>query len=164
MPGKGPNLVTIRKGLPDDIITIKECLIDSWVEHARHEPELLDEDRMRVSKVEEYYQEIFDDPDNHFLFVAEEGGKFAGFIRADIKEIPNFFKHPRILYLDDTYIKLEFRRKGIARQLLHRAEELAKELGIKRIQSRVYSYNKPVQEMLESGGYRVPHATWDKVI
>ena len=165
MPEKEkPSLITIRKGTPDDIPVIKECLIDSWVEHAKQEPELLDEDRMRASKVEDYYQEIFDDPENHFLFVAEKSGEFVGFIRADIREILIFFKHPRILFLDDTYVKPEFRRKGIAKQLLLKAEEIAKELGIKRIQSRVYTYNKPVQDMLTSEGYRSPHATWDKVI
>jgi len=158
------SLVTIRKGQPKDIPLIKQCLIDSWVEHAKQEPGLLDEERMKASDVEGYYRECFDEPDKHFLFVAEADGKFAGFIRADIKEIPPFFKHPKILYLDDTYVLPEFRRKGIARSLLQRAEELAKEKGIKRLQARVYSFNVEIQKLLESMGYHTPHATWDKAI
>lgn len=156
--------ISIRSARPEDIPLIKQCLIDSWVEHAKNEPGLLGEERMRSSDIETYYQECFDHPDNHFLFIAEADEKFAGFIRADIKEIPSFFKYPTILYLDDVYVVPEFRRKGIAKSLIQKAEEIAREKGIKRLQGRVYSYNKPVQKLLESMGYTSPHATWDKVL
>lgn len=159
-----PQSIIIRIGKPEDIPVIKECLINSWIQHAKQEPDLLDEDRMKASDIKTYYEQVFDKPENHFLFVAEKGGKFAGFIRADVKQIPDFFKHPKILFLDDTYVLQKFRRKGIAKQLLLKAEKLARKLRIKKIQSRVYFYNKPVQQMLKNEGYRSPHATWDKVL
>src|SRR3989344_1705455 len=104
-----PLSVTIRGAKPEDIPTIKKCLIDSWVEHAKAAPELLDEERMKASKVEEYYQKCFDEPNKCFVFIAESEGEFAGFIRADIQEIPLFFKYPTIMYVDDTYILPEHR-------------------------------------------------------
>jgi GNAT superfamily N-acetyltransferase len=158
------NSVIIRKGTLGDIPNIKECLVASWVEHARKEPELLDEERMRQSDIEGYYKKCFDNPDKCFVFVAEVGGKFAGFQRADIQEIPPFFKHNKILYLDDAYTIPEFRRKGVATILIREAEKTARKLGIKRIQSRVYTFNKPARELLMKLGYRSPHATWDKVL
>lgn len=159
-----PPSVTIRGAKPEDIPMIKKCLIDSWVEHAKAVPELLDGERMRASKVEEYYQKCFDEPDKCFVFIAESESRFAGFIRADIQEIPSFFKYPTIMYMDDTYVLPEYRRKGIAKSLIQKVEDLARDKGIKRLQGRVYTFNKPTQKLLESMGYTSPHATWDKVL
>lgn len=155
--------IKIRAASSEDIPCIKKLLIDSWVEHARREPELLDENRMRQSNVEEYYQKALNNPDS-FVLVAEIDGRFAGFIRGDITEIPNFFKNNRILYLDDCCVEEEFRRKGVATTLLIEMEKIAREKGIKRLQGRVYTFNEPVQELLISLGYSSPHETWNKVI
>lgn len=154
----------IRAGIPEDIPQIKSCLVDSWVEHARNVPELLDEERMKASDIEGYYRKCFENPDRCFVLVAEVDGKFAGFQRADIQEIPAFFKYNKILFLDDAYVLPEFRRRGIATKLIEEAEKLAKEKGIHRLQGRVYSFNKPVQELLKKMGYTMPHSTWDKVL
>lgn len=155
--------ITIRKGTPEDIPFIKKCLVDSWVKHAKHEPGLLDEERMRQSDVESYYKKALESEDSVVL-IAEIENERAGFIRADVKQIPDFFKENRIFYLDDTYVVLKFRRKGVARTLTLKIEEIAKQRGIKRIQSRIYTYNKSMQKLRRSMGYRSPHATWDKVL
>jgi diamine N-acetyltransferase len=154
--------VTIRKGEVNDIATIKPCLIDSWVMHARHEPQLLDEKRMRESDIEKYYKDGLKNKDCTFL-VAEKNGQIAGFIRADVKTIAGFFKGNRILYLDDVYVVKAFRRQGIARKLIGEAEKIAKAKHVSRLQARVYTFNKPMQNLLKSMGYAAPHATWDKV-
>lgn len=158
-----PPHVQIRRGIPEDIPQIKECLIDSWVMHSRNAPDLLDEDRMRNSDIEKYYQECFDNP-NSVVFVTEDEGQFAGFIRADVQEIPPFFKDNKILYLDDVYVKEAFRRKGIARALIRKVEDEARERNIRRVQGRVYTFNENIQKLLTSMGYAVPYATFDKVL
>ena len=153
----------IRKAKISDLPIIKECLIDSWVEHAQNEPGLLDEQRMREVDVEGYYKEAFDS-DKTVVFVAEIEGKFAGVQRADIQEIPHFYKDNKIFYLDDAYVVREYRGRGIVRKLIKEVEKVAKERGIKRIQARVYTYNKPMQRALEKLGYHIPHSTWDKLL
>lgn len=157
-------MVKIRKGTPKDIPQIEACLIDSWVEHAIHEPELLDKERMEKSDIDGYYKKAFENSKTSFVIVAEVDGKFVGFQRADIQEIPAFFKDNRILYLDDLCVLPEFRRMGIATLLIKEAEKIANQNKIKRLQGRVYTFNKPVQKLLTGLGYRSPHATWDKVI
>ena len=156
--------VEIRRGTVNDIPKIKDCLINSWVDHAKQEPELLDEERMRQSDIEGYYQKCFENADKCFVFVAEKDGNFAGFQRADIQEIQSFFRHNRILYLDDAFVLPEFRRQGIATKLIQEAENIAREKDIKRIQCRVYTFNKSTQKLLSKLGYRTPYATWDKVL
>lgn len=153
----------IRKAYINDIPFIKECLISSWVEHAKNEPGLLDEERMKQSDVESYYKKALESKDS-FVLIAEIGDKKVGFLRADIKRIPNFFKHNRILLLDDTYVSPKYRRMGVARKLTLEIENIAKKQGIRRIQSRIYTFNKPMQNLRRSMGYRSPHSTWDKVL
>jgi len=157
-------MIKIRKGIIKDILKIKECLIASWVDHARHVPELLDEERMKESDIEGYYKEAFENSKNSFVIVAEVDGKFAGFQRADIQKIPDFFKHSKILYLDDAYVLSKFRKKGIATLLIKEAEKIAKKNKIKSLQGRVYTYNKPIQNLLTKLGYTFPYSTWNKVI
>jgi GNAT superfamily N-acetyltransferase len=155
----------IRNGTPADIPLIKKGLMDSWVEHARHVPHLLDEERMRQANVEGYYQDAFANPDRSLVLVAEVEEHFAGFIKGDIEQIPNFFKYfDRTLVLDDVYVFPEYRRQGVARALFKQAEEIARGRGVKRLQGRAYTFNQPVHRLLESLGYTVPHSTWDKVL
>lgn len=155
------NLLKIRKATKKDIHFIKTLLIDSWVEHARQVPTLLDEERMKKSDVETYYKEALEN-ENSFVYVAEVDSERAGLIRADIKDIPKFFKHNRIMFLDDAVVLPKFRRQGVARKLTEKIERVAKKNGIKRLQARVYSFNKGAQKLLKSMGYCCPHSTWDK--
>lgn len=145
--------VHIRKGNTEDIPFIKAGLIDSWVMHARQVPELFDEERMRSSPIEEYYQKCFASPDC-FVFIAEEDSKPVGFVRADLQEIQNFFRDPHILYIDDIFVLEEYRKKGIAQALLMEVEKLAKEKGIKRLQCRIYSFNIQRNSCLRHLGIR----------
>lgn len=153
----------IRKGNLKDILHIKRCLVDSWVEHAKQVPDLLDENRMRNSDVEAYYEKCLKS-NNCLVLIAEVDGKFSGFQRADVQEISKFFKHSKILYLDDVYVLPEFRKMGIARALVLEVEKIARKRGIKRLQSRIYTFNKPAQNLLKSLGYTMPHSTWDKTL
>lgn len=155
--------VFIRNGRKEDIAVIKPYLLDLWVMHASHEPELLDEKRIRGSDIEKYYMDALRNKDCNFL-IAEINGQIAGFIRADIKKIEGFFKGNKILYLDDVYVVKPFRKHGIARKLITEAEKIAKAKHANRLQARVYTFNKPMQKLLRSMGYAAPHSTWDKAI
>jgi GNAT superfamily N-acetyltransferase len=155
--------ISIRKANQEDIPFIKECLADSWTSHAKHEPNLLDEERMRQSDVEGYYSPAMTDNHIHIL-IAEFERQVAGFIRADEQTIPAFFRYNKILFIDDLYVLQEFRNQGVAKILIQEVEKIARDQGIKRIQARVYSYNKPTQTLLESLSFHSPHATWDKVL
>ena len=155
--------MTIRPATIEDISFIKQHLIDSWVEHAKHEPDLLDIEAMKKSSVEEYYEAALKSSDCYVL-VAEVDGKIAGTVRADVEEISKFFKNNTILYIDDVCVAPEFRRQGIAEALLAEVEQIAQKRGIHRLQGRVYTFNKPIQQLLRKAGLRAPYATWDKVL
>lgn len=153
----------IRPATINDITFIKQCLIDSWVEHAKNEPDLLDEERMRQANIEQYYRDSLQS-DKSFVLIAEVDGNVAGTIRADIQNIPGFFKHNTILYIDDVCVAPEYRQHGVAQELLQAVEAIAKQHNIRRLQGRVYEFNKSAQRLFQKMGYRAPHATWDKVL
>lgn len=156
--------ILIREAQHKDITEIKNYLTDLWTWHSENEPDLLDEKRMRNYNSQGYCEKCLADPDKCRLFIADDEGKIAGFLKVNIQEIDSFFKNPTILYLDDVFVLPEYRRKGIARSLIEHAEKFAKEKSIKRIQARVYTFNNGMHKCLESLNYRSPYATWDKEI
>lgn len=155
--------IIIRKGNLEDIENIKKSLIDSWVNHAKKVPSLMSVSRMKKSDIDSYYKKAFLNPDSYVL-VAEVNSNFAGFLRADIKEIEPFFKDNKIIYLDDTFVLPKYRKIGIAKKLLSEVEEIAKKKKIKRLQAKVYTFNKITQKMLTKLDFTMPYSTWDKII
>lgn len=155
--------ILIRKATLQDIPFIKKSLITSWVEHAHQNPEILSEERMKKSKIEKYYSDAIN---NHkaYVFIAEIAKNKVGLISGYKKELASFFKDPNILYIDDIYVVPDYRRKGIAKVLLSKMEKVAKENGIKRIDGRIYEFNKPMQKLLAKMNYYTPYGTWVKIL
>lgn len=152
----------IRKATISDIPFIKTCLIDSWVEHAKNHPELMTEERMRQSKIEEYYLKKIENKE--YVLIAEAAGVRVGLIAAYIQQLESFFKNPEILYIDDVYVVPKYRKLGIAQLLLSEIDTIAKKNGIKRIDGKVYSFNKSMQKLLGKMNYHTPYSNWVKVL
>ena len=155
--------INVRNAVMADVSFIKECLIDSWVEHAKNNPDLMTEERMRRSKVDEYYAN-FIQKNKGYVFIADVNGTQVGLITAYKQKLADFFKDSDILYVDDVYVLKEYRRKGIAQLLLNKIESVARENMIKRIDARVYSYNQPMQNALLTFGFNQPYSTWVKIV
>lgn len=153
----------IRRGRPADLPEIKKCLIDSWVTHAQHEPDFLDEERMRSSDIETYYHKCFGS-ENCFILIAEDDNKMRGFARVDIQQIQDFFKHTKVLFVDDIYVPQEYRGQHIASLLLKEIEKIARELDIKWIKARIYTWNLAAQRLFESSQFHPLYAEWFKAL
>lgn len=159
---KNKDVVT-RKAIRDDMSFIKESLVDSWREHAANAPELLSKEILERFESEKFYLDMINNDNGHIL-IAEVDDKKAGLIVAYESKLSYFFVHKSAMYIDDVYIVNDFRRLGIARQLITEVEAIAKDKKIHRIDNRVYTYNLPMQKLLASMGYASPFATWIKVL
>ena len=152
----GPN-IELRDGAIEDIPQIKELLMESWLEHAQKEPEILDEETMKKEDVGSIYREAYDNSDLFFVRIAEINGQFAGVIKDNIERPEPFWKHRQIARVEDIAVVNEFRRQGVGRKLFRNAKKIAKERGIEQIHSRVYTFNYPMIKLMESEGCHSPH-------
>lgn len=75
------------------------------------------------------------------VVIAEDGGKPAGFALF-FHSFSTFLGRPGI-YLEDLYVRPEFRGGGIGRALLVRLARLAKERGCGRLEWSVLDWNEP---------------------
>lgn len=89
--------------------------------------------------------------DNWKVLVAEEGGKVAGWIGWTIKEDP--FRKSKYAYLVEVVVHPEFRRKGIAKQLINEAEKNAKDSGSDHIYCYIYDPNHASKTLFKRSGY-----------
>ncbi len=147
----------------EDLTFIRKSLVDSWEEHAKNVPELLDKERLVSFESEEFYIKSLKNNSGSIL-IAEMDDKSVGLIVAYINKLGYFFTHRQTLYIDDIYIVKNYRNMGIAQALIGAIEEYAKNNGVKRLDGRIYTYNEPMQRLLRKLGYISPFSTWVKII
>lgn len=82
-----------------------------------------------------------------WICVAEDRGRIISFISIEVYEDEGF------IYLDDLVVEKEYRNKGIGTNLILRAEEYAKEIGIREIQFHVLNTNTKAYKLYERLGY-----------
>ena len=84
----------------------------------------------------------------NWICVAEDGDKLVGFL--SIETHREAFDY---LYYDDFSVSAAYRSQGIGAQLLHRAEDYAKSLGIEKICLHVEKENARARRFYEKHGF-----------
>jgi GNAT superfamily N-acetyltransferase len=84
------------------------------------------------------------------LWVAEDGGKVVSSVLLGVMQmVPRFDNSSgKVAYLTNMYTLLEYRRRGIATNLMKNVIEVAKSQGIKKILLHSSEMAKPVYENL----------------
>lgn len=94
-----------------------------------------------VATEEALREHLFGDRPVAEVMIAEEGGDPAGFALF-FHSFSTFLGRPGI-YLEDLYVRPEFRGKGMGRALLVHLARLAKERGCGRLEWSVLDWNEP---------------------
>ena len=94
-----------------------------------------------VATEEALRQHLFGERPVAEVVIAEDGGEPAGFALF-FHSFSTFLGRPGI-YLEDLYVRPEFRGVGIGRALLVRLARLAKERGCGRLEWSVLDWNEP---------------------
>ncbi|MGF1521603.1 MAG: GNAT family N-acetyltransferase [Leptolyngbyaceae cyanobacterium] len=68
------------------------------------------------------------------------------------------FNHPQQIYLSNLAVREDYRRRGVARQLLQSAEHKAIDWGFREIYLHVMADNSRACHLYEQMGYRLQHA------
>ena len=90
-----------------------------------------------------------------YAFAAEEEGIFAGYIC--LIYIPKLGKYNGTghLFVDELWVMPEYRRRGLARALMDRAEELARAVGAGGLRLYVNTENPGAQALYSGCGYGI---------
>lgn len=103
---------------------------------------------------EEEFFRIIADEKHITAAVAEENDMVIGFGTAVLKEKSGMINGLKTAYIDEIFVRKEYRRQGVAAKLLEEIECRAKERGAERIDLMVWEFNEAAIELYRSSGMR----------
>ena len=141
--------IVFRKSIKEDIPTINALFIKMVEEINR---KMVNEGVEPYTNLEngfeENYLDSFYENKDNIIFVAEHNNKVIGFLSV------NNYKEDGYIYLDDYYIREEYRGKGIGSELMNMAISYAKEDHVDRIMTHVESANKSSIDFYKNRGFQ----------
>lgn len=122
--------------------------------HARAIPRLfkLDPD---LGVVADFFQKMFDDPDNH-IFIVEDNGIDLGYLYCQIlRRDGNVFMFPfNVVYIHHIAVRKDQQGSGCGRRLMEAAFRLAREENIRQVALDVWSFNENAQAFFKHLGFQ----------
>ncbi|GED16363.1 acetyltransferase [Aneurinibacillus migulanus] len=103
-----------------------------------------------IEAAKSFIQERLENSDS-VIFVAVENGEYAGFVQ--LYPLFSSISMQRLWILNDLYVTEESRKKGVGKQLLHAAEQLAKETNAKGLKLQTDVNNVTAQSLYESNSW-----------
>ena len=141
--------IVFRKSIKEDMPTINALFIKMVEEINR---KMVNEGVEPYTNLEngfeEDYLDSFYENEDNIIFVAEHNNKVVGFLSV------NNYKEDGYIYLDDYYIREEYRGKGIGSELMNMAISYAKEDHVDRIMTHVESANKSSIDFYKNRGFQ----------
>jgi ribosomal protein S18 acetylase RimI-like enzyme len=154
---------TIREATAADYHGVCELLDEVGKLHREALPLVFCKPEGSVRSVE-FVAEILSD-ENAALFVAECAGELAGLAQVHIhvssSPLPIIIPR-RFGMLDAVGVSERFRRRGMARALVHRAEKWVVEQRVDDFQIGVWEFNKEALSLYEKLGYSTVYRTLSK--
>lgn len=82
------------------------------------------------------------------IFVAVKDDTIVGYVLLRIKKAEPWMIYKKYVYLDEIFVKKEYRRSGIAESLLYQTKKFAKSRKLDFIQARIWTFNKTMRDFL----------------
>jgi N-acetylglutamate synthase-like GNAT family acetyltransferase len=136
-------MVNIRKADIKDSKEILNLLVKT--------PELQGSEEVDSLYTEEYVIDTINDKDMNLVLIAEENNKVIGMIMAEI------WLKKKYSFLTNFVVDLDYRKKGIGKQIYNEYENICKELELKNIVALIHKTNVIMQKFCKSKGYNKGH-------
>lgn len=140
----------IRRAKEIDLYCLNSLMYKLHDEHHQQCPDLF----KTASEIEEEKSiaRYLDDPEC-MVYVAEMNDVIIGFITGHFCELISTVSKPVMMAtIDELYIEKEYRREGVAEQLMMRIEQELKDYGVKEIFVEVWDFNKGALEFYNKQG------------
>ncbi|MFQ3294702.1 MAG: ribosomal protein S18 acetylase RimI-like enzyme [Halobacteriales archaeon] len=134
-----------------------ELIDDLWLpfaeEMAEIDPynELADDARKHAFS---YRRERLQD-DDVATVVAVASGELAGYVEGEYRDPPPVFAREPEVYVEGVYVRPDYRREGLAENLMDRIEKWAVERECQRVSLDVNVANETAKKLYEDRGYSV---------
>ena len=89
------------------------------------------------------------------LLVAEDEEKLVAFLAATVEPEISIYSLQEFAFIHDIWVEPEYRRKGIAPQIIKLAVERFQEMRIKQIRLDTVAANESARQLFKSCGFRV---------
>ncbi|MBW4670791.1 MAG: GNAT family N-acetyltransferase [Cyanomargarita calcarea GSE-NOS-MK-12-04C] len=144
----------IRPATPDDVLAVlpmvaKICALHETWDNAKYgflpNPE---------QGYERWLKRLATQERSVFL-VAEDEGRLLGFVVATVeKEIP-VYRLEEYAFVHDLWVEAEYRKQGVARELIMQTVERFQNLGVKQIRLDTVAINEAARRLFASCGFRI---------
>ncbi len=142
------------------------AMIECIIELQDAEVLLSDFKRPGNEMAEEYFASIYRpvSEGRGEILMAENDGQVSGFVAFVVEENDVTDKPGRHMYISDLVVLERFRGRGIAIELMKKAEAAAKKLGIKRVNIGVMVANQPALQLYLKLGYTpMYYSLWKEI-
>lgn len=136
----------IRELTINDFEIVESVIAKLHKIHVENRPDFYIESEHTISKKE--YKAMLSNQDKiNIAYIVDD--KIAGICLATIKD-----RIEKSIYVDDIFVLEEFRHQGIATRLYKQVENIANDIGAKRIDLTVWQFNKTAMNFYKSLGMK----------
>ena len=89
------------------------------------------------------------------FLVAEEEEKLVAFLAATVEPEISIYSLQEFAFIHDIWVEPEYRKKGIAQQIIKLTVERFQEMGIKQIRLDTVAANESARQLFKSYGFRL---------
>lgn len=152
--------IILRALRKEDYPFIDSCMQELHALHVNARPDL-------YAPLEHPYSEqdflnIVENSEHLTVAAVDEPNTILGFGIATLKEKSGMIAGLKNAYIDDIFVRPEYRRKGLAKKFFEALEHRAKEQGAKRIDLMVWAFNEPALTFYESLGMKPQRYIFEK--
>lgn len=157
---KSSSQILLRALQKEDYPFIDFCMQELHALHVNERPDL-------YAPLEHPYSEqdflnIVEDRKHLTVAVIDETNTILGFGIATLKEKSGMITGFKTAYIDDIFVRREYRRNGYAKKIFNELEHRAKEQGAKRIDLMVWAFNEPALALYQSLGMKPQRYIFEK--
>jgi len=145
--------VTIRQATDSDVRVLAELCMEVQALHVQLRPSLFLE--TNVNELADFFRDRLDDPD-FTAYLAIGRDQPVGYVLLNAVRRPDhlLLRKREYVEIDQICVREGHRRQGIGEQLVFKAAEVARELGVEEVQLNVWADNGPAVAAFEAFGFK----------